>query len=84
MRASKRGMLFAYNPRKSAPLKKNHHKILSCDCSLRPTNGIPVRQNACSSMVDKKREPKKKESKKGKRRKKQKVENNQDGHGHAR
>ena len=64
--------------------KKTHHKILSCDCSLHPTNGIPVRQNACSSMVDKKREPQKKESKKGKRRKKQKVENNQDGHGHAR
>ena len=85
MRASKRGMLFAYKPRKSAPFKiKTHHKILSCDCSLHPTNGVPVPQNAYSSMVDKKREPQKKESKKGKRRKKQKVENNQDGHGHAR
>ena len=46
--------------------------------------GPLVLQNAYSSMVDKKREPQKKESKKGKRRKKQKVENNQDGHRHAR
>ena len=77
-------MLVVYKPKKSVSLKKKRHKNLSCDCTLHPTNGTPVLQNAYSSMVDKKREPQKKESKKGKRRKKQKVENNQDGHRHAR